>query len=83
MATNNGLRFSKETLEATLQNLTENQAIVWIGQAGGKQKLEDLITKLARNFNATIPEQATKTIASASRRWTAVTRNPQVNYKVN
>lgn len=75
--------YSKETLEATLNTLTEKDALVWIGRAGGKRNLEDLISRLARNFNATFPESAKQTINRASRRWTAVTKNPYVTYKVN
>ena len=75
--------YSKETLEKSLNTLTEQEAIVMISQAGGKHNLVDLINKLARNFNATVPTSAVETIARASKRWTAVTRHPQINYKVN
>jgi len=76
------MTYSKETLEATLNTLTEQEALRWIGQAGGKRNLDQLIHGLARNFNAVIPTKALEAINMASRRWTAVNRNQQINYKV-
>lgn len=76
------MTYSKETLEAAMNSLTENTAMVMIGQAGGKRNLESLIKNLGRNFNANIPQKAFVVITNASKRFTAVNRHHIVTYKV-
>jgi hypothetical protein len=65
-----GLSFSKETLESTMNTLTEDNALRMIGLAGGKRNFEEILGRMARTFNAKIPASATATIARASRRFT-------------
>lgn len=77
------MTYSKETLEATMNTLTVEKAMVMISQAGGKRRLDTLLSGLSRNFNATIPAKAQIAISEASKRWVAARGCTFVSYKVN
>ena len=72
--------FSRETLESTLNNLTADVAMRMIALAGGKHELTDLVSRLARNFGAVVPQTALLTIAVASQRWHTAQGSRAINY---
>jgi len=77
------MTFSKETLDATLNNLTTDDAVRWIGLAGSASELNRLIAGLTRNFNTVVPPKAAAAIREASSRWWTVNRHPHVSYRVS
>ncbi len=76
----NGLLFSRETLQTTMENLTTDNAMRLVALAGSKGELETLVNGLARNFGATIPPSAYTTIAEASKRWYAARKDRNISY---
>jgi len=77
------MTYSKETLDATLNTLTEATAIRMIGLAGGTRAFNTLLSGLARNFNTVVSEPTAATIRAASNRWHAAHSSPAVSYHVN
>ena len=75
------MTFSKETLELTLQTLDVPTAMRMIAMAGGRNELTNLVSSLARNFNAAIPSQAIATINDASKRWHDAQSSRMVSYR--
>ncbi len=76
----NGLLFSRETLQTTMENLTTDNAMRLVALAGSKGELETLVNGLARNFGITIPTSAYTTIAEASKRWYAAHKDRHISY---
>ena len=80
MQNSQGLSFSAQTLESTMQHLTVESAMRMLALAGSKSELETLIDRLARNFGADIPAHARQTIAIASKRWHIARKHKHVSY---
>ena len=74
--------YSQGTMQTTLDNLTESTAMRMIALAGSTGELTTLIDKLARNFSVTVRPSTVDTLRAASKRWNAVQRHRQINYKV-
>lgn len=64
--------YTEESLKKSLDELDADTALQWIGQAGGKMKLLDLLKKLTINFGVTIPQKATSAIDEGYHRWKEV-----------
>ena len=77
----NGLSFSRETLQTTLDNLTVPVAIRMIALGGSRGDLLALLGGLTRNFGATMQDSTLRVINEASKRFHAAPRNAQVSYR--
>ena len=74
--------YAQSTMQVTMDNLTEATAMRMIALAGTTGELTTLIDKLARNFSVTVRPSTIETLRAASKRWNAVPRHNQINYKV-
>ena len=78
---NNGLSFSRETLQATLDFLTVDSAMRMISLAGSKSEFLALVNGLSRNFGASISPNTAAVIDEASKRFHNAARHSQVSYR--
>lgn len=78
---NNGLSFSRETLQATLDFLTVDNAIKMISLAGSRTEFLTLVNGLSRNFGATMRPETLTVINEASKRFHSAARHALVNYR--
>ena len=73
-----GLSYSKESIESTIKDIVEKKDEKklhrWVGLAGGKEKLLQLIRNLSKSFSATIPNEFFKMLDKVSKDWRAVPR---------
>ena len=61
--------YSEESLKKSLDELDADTALQWIGNAGGKMKLLNLLKNLTDNFNVDMPQKAFDAINEAYKRW--------------
>ena len=63
------ISYTEESLKKSLDELDPDTALQWIGNAGGKMKLLNLLKKLTENFDVTMPQKAFDAIDDAYKRW--------------
>ena len=66
------ISYSEESLKKSLDELDTDTALQWIGNAGRKMKLLNLLNNLTDNFDVTMPQKAFDAIDEAYKRWKAI-----------
>lgn len=77
-----GLVFSKENIEKTIDDIVDSKdtkdLLRWLGLAGGKRKLLDLLSGVTKNYQVSIPDEFFSLLDEASKEWQAVPEDPYV-----
>lgn len=76
---------SKETLSNTINEIVESgstkELLKWIGLAGGKKKLEDILGAFAETYEVDFPDAFFDLLDEASKEWRAVPESSYVGPK--